>query len=173
MRTTYKRDVHVMNKKTMHRSANDSTYLHKDFHGALSCGIEYLHQNFGATAVRDYLHQFARVYYASLTESLQRRGLVVLENYFRELYATEGVAICSTLTDDELRIEIDACPAVTHMRTHNYPVARLWHETTNTVNRAICLGTPFQAELVEYVEETGRSVIRFYRRKGNSTTARS
>ncbi len=45
-----------------------------------------------------------------------------------------------TLSDDELRIEVEACPAVTHMRKQGYPVARLFHDTTRTVNEAICHG---------------------------------
>ena len=28
--------------------------VHKDFHGALSRGIEYLHEHYGADAVREY-----------------------------------------------------------------------------------------------------------------------
>lgn len=61
-------------------------------------------------------------------------------------------------------LKVKACPAVMHMRENGYPVARLFHETTKTVNEALCEGTPFEAELAEYDEETGRSVQRFYRR---------
>ena len=66
-------------------------------------------------------------------------------------------------SENELRIEVDACPAVTHMRKEGYPVARLFRETTETVNRAICHETPFAADLLEYDDETGRSIQRFYR----------
>ena len=40
-----------MPKEKMRRKAADNPYLHKDFHGALSCGMEYLHARFGAEAV--------------------------------------------------------------------------------------------------------------------------
>ena len=66
-----------------------------------------------------------------------------------------------TLSPDGLMIEVRACPAVTHMRVQGYPVARLWVETTRTVNEALCEGTALQAELLEYDDETGRSVQRF------------
>ena len=49
------------------------------------------------------------------------------------------------------------------MRPRGYPVARLFRETTATVDRAICHQTPFAAELLEYDDATGRSVQRFYR----------
>lgn len=148
----------------MHRQASDNAYLHKDFHGALSAGIEYLHETWGEQAVREYLRQFARSFYAPLTESLLARGLVALEEHFRRVYELEGGAVRLDRSEGELRIEVEACPAVAHMRQHGYPVARLFRETSDTVNQAICEGTPYAAELVRYDEETGRSVVRFYRR---------
>ena len=69
-----------MTKQRMQRSAGDNEYLHPDFHGALSAGIEYLHQQYGEEAVREYLWQFARAFYAPLTNDLQRRGLVALRS---------------------------------------------------------------------------------------------
>jgi len=151
-----------MAKQVMHRSAADNEYLHRDFHGALSVGIEYLHEQYGAEAVRQYLWQFARTFYAPLIEDLRRRGLVALEEHFRRIYAIEGGRVRFVRSEEELRIEVEACPAVTHMRRQGYPVARLFRETTDTVNQAICHGTPFGAELAEYDERTGRSVQRFY-----------
>ncbi len=152
-----------MVKQVMRRAAGDNEYLHQDFHGALSAGLEYLHEKYGEEAVRRYLWQFARTFYAPLTEAVERRGLVALEEHFREVYSLEGGEVRFVLSEDELRIEVDACPAVTHMRRRGYPVARLYRETTETVNRAICHQTPFAAELLQYDDETGRSIQRFYR----------
>jgi len=50
------------------------------------------------------------------------------------------------------------------MREHAYPVADLFVETTRTVNEALCEGTDYCAELVDYDPETGRSLQRFSRR---------
>ena len=69
------------------------------------------------------------------------------------------------LSEDELVVDVPRCPAVTHMREHGYKVARLFVETTRTVNEALCDLTPFAAELAEYDEQSGRSVQRFFRRK--------
>ena len=154
-----------MPKEVMTRKAADNPYLHKDFHGALSTGIEYLHTRFGEQAVRDYLRQFAQAYYKPLTEALKARGLAALQEHLERVYKVEGASVRMRLSEDELVLEVPACPAVTHMREHGYPVARLFVETTRTVNEELCRGTPFAAELVEYDEPTGRSVQRFYRRK--------
>lgn len=147
-----------MAREVVRRTARDNRYLHKDFHGALSVGLEYLEHHFGEEAVRDYLRQFARAFYAPLAADLGRRGLVALEEHFTRVYDEEGGDVRITLSEEELRIEVKACPAVTHMRERGYPVARLFRETTRTVNETICEGTPYTAELLAYDDQTGRSI---------------
>lgn len=154
-----------MAKEIMRRQAADNVYLHKDFHGALSNGIDYLERRYGAEAVPQYLRQFALAYYAPLREELCTRGLVALKEHFERVYANEGAPIRARLGADWLVLEIDSCPAVAHMRTSSYPVARLFSETSRVVNEALCEGTPYAAQLVSYREEDGKSVQRFYRRQ--------
>jgi len=147
----------------MDRRASDNVYLHKDFHGALNAGIEYLHEHYGADAVRDYLRQFTIVYYAPLISRMKNEGLSALKEHFEKIYEIEGGGIKISFSEDELVIDVKVCPAVLHIWSQGYPVARLFLETTKTVNEALCEGTPFTAELIEYDEKTGRSVQRFYR----------
>lgn len=151
-----------MAKEVMHRRAVDNPYLHKDFHGALSCGIDYLDHHFGEAAVRQFLRDFALSYYAPLRDELKTRGLVALKEHFERIYRSEGGMATFEFTGDELVIRVTACPAVSHLREHNYPVARLFRETTRTVDEALCEGTGYAAELLEYDPESGRSVERFY-----------
>jgi hypothetical protein len=153
-----------MAKEVMRRKASDNQYLHKDFHGSLSCGIEYLRRHYGNEAVREYLRDFARDFYSPLTTDLKARGLIALKEYFEKMYKTEGGEIDTLLSADEFILKVHACPAVMHMRKNNYPVSPLFYETSKTVNETICEGTDFAAELVEYDEATGRSIQRFYRR---------
>jgi hypothetical protein len=152
-------------KEVMRRKASDNVYFHPDFHGALSSGIEYLHEKYGEKAVRDYLHEFTLTFHTPLRQALQEKGLVALKDHFESLYRLEGGEVQFELSADELTIRVPACPAVRHMRARGYPVARLFHETTRVVNEALCEGSPYEAELVEYHPETGRSVQRFRRRR--------
>lgn len=154
-----------MAREVMRRTASDNVYLHKDFHGALSEGIEYIHDRFGEEAVREYLRQFAAAYYAPLTADMKVRGLAALKEHLQRIYRQEDGRFTIRESENELTLTVEACPAVGHMRAAGYRVARLFHETTKTVNETICEGTPFAAELVEYDPTTGRSVQRFYRRK--------
>ncbi|MCL5743953.1 MAG: hypothetical protein M1541_08500 [Acidobacteria bacterium] len=153
-----------MAKLFMRRTAADNAYLHKDFHGALSSGIQYLHDTYGAEAVREYLGQFARSYYAPLREQILARGLPALSEHFERMYALEGGSLRVEMNENALTLHIDRCPAIEHMRERGYRVARLFGETSRTVNEAIVEGTPFVAEMLSYDEETGRSTQRFRRR---------
>lgn len=154
----------IMAKETMRRQASDNEYLHKDFHGALSNGIDYLELNYGAEAVREYLRQFTKSYYAPVIADIGKRGLIALKEHFDKIYFVEGGRIQTTLTEDELILEVEACPAVMHMREQGYTVAKLFSKTDKTVNETLCEGTPFAAEMIEYDPKTGHSVQRFYRR---------
>ena len=149
----------------MRRKAADNEYLHKDFHGAMSCGIQYLQDTFGPEAVIEYLQQFTDAYHAPLKQRLIDEGLSALAEYTRGIYEIEGGAIEIDLDDDEMVLRVAACPAVMHMKEHGYRIADMWVETTRTVNQRLCEGTPYAFELLEHDEETGRSVQRFYRRQ--------
>jgi hypothetical protein len=153
-----------MPTQVMQKKPAENVYHHADFHGALSCGLEYLQDHYGPDSVKEYLRDFTRTFFAPLREDLKARGLEALRDHFATLYRHEGGDVRIELNDHELSIAVSACPAVTHLRSKNYPVARMWSETTRTVNETLCEGTRFQAELVSYDEATGSSVQRFYRR---------
>lgn len=154
-----------MPKEVMRRRAADNEYLHKDFHGAMSCGIQYLQDTYGPEAVIEYLRRFTDAYHSPLKQKLIEQGLPALAEYTRGVYELEGGDIEIDLDDDQMLLRIAECPAVRHMKEHGYRVADMWVETTRTVNERLCEGTPFGFELLEYDELTGRSVQRFYRRQ--------
>jgi len=154
-----------MPKRVMTRRASDNKYLHKDFHGALSLAIDYLDRNYGEEAVTAYLRQFTRSYYSELIKQIAERGLIALAEHFRQIYEIEGGSASIRLSDtgDELFVEVEQCPAVAHMRRRGFKIARLFVETTKTVDETLCEGTPFECDLLEYDPDTGRSRERFRR----------
>lgn len=153
-----------MTKKVMDRKASDNEYLHKDFHGALSNGLQYLGEKYGEDAVREYLRKFTRTYYAPLISDIKKRGLTALKEHFEKIYEIEGEKVDIKLSDSELTIRVYKCPAVTHMRARNMAVSGLFYETSRTVNETLCEGTDFSAELIDYDKDTGSCIQRFYRR---------
>jgi hypothetical protein len=151
----------------MKRMASDNEYLHRDFHIALNNGLIYLEEKYGRDAVVEYLEDFSNTYYRPLKDSLIKTGLSALKEYFERIYAAEKSSVKTSCSSDELFVEIEKCPAVEYMRTNNVKPSPAYSETSDTVYRTICKDTPFDFELVEYDNETGRSKMKFYRRSGS------
>lgn len=146
------------------RKAGDNAYLHKDFHAALSTGLDYIRLRYGEQAVRDYLRQFALAWYAPLTKALREKGLPALREHYTRIFKLEGGEVRFTELPDELLIEVLLNPAVAHMKAKGYPISPLFNETVATVGKTICESTPYDMELLRYDAETGRYTQRFYRR---------
>ncbi len=154
-----------MTKEIMTRQASDNVYLHKDFHCALNESLEYLRVNFGEAAAREYLRRFAAAYHAPLAAELRRRGLAALREYFENIYRVEGGRVRITGDENELRIAVEQCPAVEHIRQRGGLPSALYAETTRVVCETICRDTPFAFELCDYNPLTGAGLQRFYRRQ--------
>lgn len=147
----------------MQRNAADNEYLHKDFHGALSGGLDYLKENYGPDAVIEYLQEFTDNYFGPLKEKLRSEGLMAVKDHFEKIYQIERGQADFELSDDELLITVAQCPAVMHMRSQNYQISDMWVETTRTVNERLCEGSDYSFDLEKYDPQTGASVQRFYR----------
>ncbi len=146
------------------RKAGDNVYLHKDFHGGLSAGLEYVRLRYGEQAVRDYLRQFALAWYAPLTKALREKGLPALREHYDHIFKLEGGEVHFTESPDELLIEVLLNPAVAHMKANGYAISPLFNETVATVGKTICESTPYAMEMLRYEAETGRYTQRFFRR---------
>jgi len=149
----------------MHRKAGDNKYLHKDFHGALSCGIDYLHRHYGKKAVREYLDAFTSAYYMPLRKKIRKNGLKAVKAYFTRVFRDEGGVAVFDQQKDSLVIDVKACPAICHMKSKGYPVSPLFCETTRIMNNAICRGTAVRARLVRFDTSNGTCRQIFSRRK--------
>lgn len=154
-----------MAKQSMTRRASDNVYLHRDFHGALSTAIQYLHQTYGEQAVRGYLRTFALHYYAPLTRDIRERGLLPLQEYLERTFRQEDGDFWLECTEDTLTLHVEACPAITYMQQHGYAVAPMFCETSKTVYATIVEGTPFCFSWLDGDELAGRCTMRFSRRQ--------
>jgi hypothetical protein len=153
-----------MAREIMTRNAADNVYRHMDFHGAMSTGIAWIEEQYGAEAVREYVRQFARQFYASVTKDIRANGLGALRRHLHLLYTREGGRVRMETTGDELLLEVRRNPAVSHMREHGYEVAPLFYETSRTLFETLCEDTPYAVEWLGWDQETGRCSARFFRR---------
>ena len=62
--------------------------IHKDFHGALSAGFQFLDERYGKKILKEYLIQVAENLYKGLINKIKRNGIVELERYWNCLLYT-------------------------------------------------------------------------------------
>ncbi|MHC4883500.1 MAG: hypothetical protein ACYTGH_00295 [Planctomycetota bacterium] len=152
-----------MTKEVLSQSSHENKYLHRDFHGALNHGLQYLGDHYGREAVVTYLRDFAREWYAPLMTAIADQGLEALAEHFTSLYAKEEAEVDVTLRDDTLEVKVPTCPAMTHIRNRGFTVSEYFGLTTSVINQTLCEGTAYHTEVVSYDESTGASHFRFWR----------
>ena len=137
--------------------------VHKDFHGALSYGLQFVEERHGEQALRDFLAGLADTVYKPLVDDLRARGLPALEDHWREIFGLEGGAFEMHMDDATLVLTVHRCPAIAHMREHPYRISDHFCEHTRIVNEAICQAAGY-ASSVDYDQSAGRCVQKFWRR---------
>ena len=136
--------------------------VHKDFHGALSFGIQFLDDQYGLAGVEEFFTRAAKAVYATLIDELRRRGLEALKEHWDTVFTLEEGDFETRYEGDTLVLDVRACPAIHHMRAHHYRVADHFCEHTRIVNEAVCAAAGYACS-VEYDQDAGRCVQRFWR----------
>ncbi len=136
--------------------------VHKDFHGAMSFGIEFLEREYGREGLEEFLAGLADTVYKGLVDDIRERGLAALEDHWRGIMDLEDAEYGLTMDGDTLVLEVRKCPAVHHMKAQDYRVAASYCEHTRIVNEAVCRAAGYEAT-VDYDQDEGRCVQRFRR----------
>ncbi|MBI2441374.1 MAG: hypothetical protein HYV35_08395 [Lentisphaerae bacterium] len=137
-------------------------YLHKDFHGALSYGLEFLARRYGRRALDEYLRAATKVIYRDLIAQIRRRGLKALAEYWRKMYSTEGAVFKLNEAPGALELTIAQCPALKHMRKAGYKIYADFCRQTKIVNAEIAALTGYQSKVVAN-QKKARCRQRFYK----------
>ncbi len=156
-----------MEKLFIDRKAADNKYLHKDFHVTADNGITYVGENYGDEAVIEYLTQYAKSFYKLLVEKFNKIGLKALEENFVNVYAKEEWSehLKTQITDDELKIMVDKCPAVIYMKSIGHTPSKWYKETTYTTYKVLADMCNLDFVVKYYNEEDGSTEFVFSRRK--------
>ena len=136
--------------------------VHKDFHGALSYGLQFVEDHYGQDGLRDFLSGLADTMFKPLVEDLRARGLPALRDHWQTIFKLEDGDFDLRMDGDTLVLDVRRCPAVSHMKEHGYAVADHYCEHTRIVNEAVCKAAGY-ASSVEYDQEAGRCVQRFWK----------
>ncbi|MCP4643157.1 MAG: hypothetical protein GY851_22105 [bacterium] len=134
--------------------------VHKDFHGALSFGIQFLERTHGEAGVNEFFTSLAGTVYKDLVEDLKQRGLPALEEHWTRIFTMEDGEFDMEMDGDTLVLQVHKCPAVHHMIENDYAVATQYCEHTRLVNAAVCKAAGYEAT-VDYDQDKGQCVQRF------------
>lgn len=136
--------------------------VHKDFHGALSYGLDFLHTAYGDDGMRQFLSGLAESVYWALVEDMKFRGLAALEDHWRNIFALEAGDCDLFLLGGVLTLRVHRCPALHHLRQQGYAESKHFCEHTRIVNEAICRAAGYRTE-VQYDQAAGSCVQRFWK----------
>lgn len=136
--------------------------VHKDFHGALSFGLQFIEDRYGSEGVREFLAGLADTVYKPLADALRQQGLSALREHWETVFGVEGGEIAIQIEGDQLVLRVLRCPAITHMKQQGYRIADHYCEHTRIVNEAVCAAAGY-ASSVEYDQSASRCVQRFWR----------
>lgn len=150
-----------MPKKVMERRAADNKYLHKDFHAAMLCALEYVFDRFGQEGFEAYVRQAAAAIYAPLRDEITRRGLSALEQYLRDIFTAEEGEFSIERDGEGLVLTVHTCPAVAHLQSKGHEVTERFCEVTRIMNEVICEGTGYTSA-VDYDTAAAKCVQRFF-----------
>jgi hypothetical protein len=134
--------------------------VHKDFHGAMSFGLEFLERHYGAEGTEEFLSGLAGTVYRDLVNDLRERGIDALRDHWQHIFAIEEGEAEFEMEGETLVLRVHRCPAIHHMKAHGYKIAPHFCEHTRIVNDAICQAADYLAE-VESDQSAGACVQRF------------
>jgi hypothetical protein len=136
--------------------------VHKDFHGALSYGIDFVVEQHGLEGLREYLAGLADTVYAPLVERLRSEGLAALRDHWREVFTLEEGKFELHEDDGVLTLEVIECPAIAHIKARGYAISPHFCEHTRLLNEAICERAGYACS-TESDQAAGRCVQRFWK----------
>lgn len=151
----------------MDRKASDNEYFHKDFHSSMNMGIEYLGSNYGIDAVSEYLTRFTKNVYSTVINGMREYGLKALEDKILDTYRQEKTpdAVETKLSEDvnELKVTVNYCPAVKHLRQTGREVSKWYPYTTEIVMKTLADSNGYSFVMETYDTETGKAIYKFFK----------
>ena len=151
------------NTEIMDRKAAQNEYFHRDFHSSMNMGVEYLGQNYGTEAVKEYLTRYTHAVYGKLLAAIKEEGLSALEAKIRDTYEKEKAsdALELTRTGDSMKVSIKYGPAVRHLHATNRKVSAWYRYTTEVVMDVLARENGFAFTMESYDEDTGAASYSF------------
>ena len=145
--------------------ADDNKYLHRAFHNSSDAALRFCGENYGDDVVREFMTAYTKRYYAPQIEDAKARGFVAIREWLESVYAAEEAedVLHTDLTDTELTVRIDHCPAMAYMRSVNREPSPWYIEQTRTLYAVFAeeAGLDFR---LDYFEDDGKTCFHFLKK---------
>lgn len=145
--------------------AGDNKYLHRAFHNSSDAALRFCGENYGDEVVRQFMAAFTKRYYAPQIEDCKARGLAAIREWLEAVYAAEEASevLHTDLSDTELTVNIDYCPAMAYMRSVNREPCPWYIEQTRTLYAAFAEAAGLDFKL-DYFQADGKTQFHFIKR---------
>ncbi len=155
----------VVDKDTivMNRTAGDNDYFHPDFHSSLNMGVHYLGEKYGIDVLKDYLETYAQNFYNREIDKIKESGLSKIEEIIKNTYKKERAedAVKTTLSEKSLCVDVEYCPAVSHLKKTGRKLSPYLRYTTEFVMPVLAKAAGATFTMNSYDEETGKAQYTF------------
>ena len=151
------------NTEIMDRTASQNEYFHRDFHSSLNMGLDYVGSRYGEEALNEYLRQYTRHVYGRLIEAVKKGGLPELKAHIEHTYALEHApeAVETQLEGSTLRVNVEYCPGVRHLRQTGREVSKWYVNSTTAVMQTIADECGLTFRMGSYDPGTGKADYTF------------
>ena len=149
-------------RKVSRMKREGKKYLHRDFHLLGDNAIRYCGAKFGDQAAKDFLADFARVYFAPQIQDFSKRGLVAVKEWLENIYKLEEAEelFHTELKEDKLICTVEHCPVIAFMRSLGQEPSPYYIEQTRTLYKTIAEESGLRFVLESY-EEDGKAKFVF------------
>lgn len=151
------------NTVVMDRRASDNEYFHPDFHSSMNMGIHYLGEKYGEASVNEFLEIYTEHVYGRMLEEIKKNGLSAIADKISADYSKEKAtdAVELNLTEKELSVKVNYCPAVKHLRATGRDVSPWYRFTTESIMKKLAAVAEVSFKMISYDPETGASSFVF------------
>lgn len=100
-----------------------------DFYFAIHAIFRHIHDHYGKDSLVDYWRSLGREFYVRRWQRWKAGGPDALAADWREYFAAEpNAAVEVEVAGDTVKLDIQVCPAIKHLRDHDRPIAEYFCE---------------------------------------------
>lgn len=111
---------------------------HADFYFAINATFRFILDRCGMEGLRRYWQEMGAQYAAPVSERWRNGGLSEVAEYWRAFFAAEpGANVEVSEHDDEVRLDVQVCPAIKHLRDNGREIVPCFCQHCHFVSEAI------------------------------------